>query len=40
MNALDRIIAPHALGVGSVVTALVAGWFALTFALAVGGVLA
>ncbi len=39
MTALDRIIAPQAMGVATLITGIIAGWFALTFVLAVGEVL-
>lgn len=37
MNAAVRTRDPHALGVSTAVTVIVAGWFALTFAIALGG---
>lgn len=40
MSTIDRVIPPYAFGVSSVITAIIAGWFALTFAVTVGGVIA
>ncbi|HEX4944802.1 MAG TPA: hypothetical protein VFV55_10640 [Usitatibacteraceae bacterium] len=37
MKLIERIISSHALGVSTAITAIVAGWFALTFAITVGG---
>jgi hypothetical protein len=39
MGFPGRVVHPAHLGVAAVVTATVAGWFGLTFALAVGGLL-
>lgn len=39
MSPLDRFLPPYARGVASVVTAIIAAWFALTFAVTVGAVL-
>lgn len=36
MNVIDWIFSPHAFGVSSAITAIVAGWFALTFAITLG----
>ena len=38
MAALDRVIPPLAFRVSTAVTAVTAGWFALTFAITVGAV--
>lgn len=40
MSTIDRVIPPYAFGVSSAITAIIAGWFALTFAVTVGGVIA
>ena len=37
MESIDRVIPPHVFGVSTAVTAIVAGWFALTFAITLGG---
>jgi hypothetical protein len=37
MANIDRVIPPYVFGVSTVVTAIIAGWFALTFAFTVGG---
>jgi hypothetical protein len=39
MSTIDRIVSPRAFRVSTAVMAIVAGWFALTFALAVGTLL-
>ena len=40
MSTLDRVVSPQAFRVSTVVTVVIAGWFALTFAITVGGLLA
>jgi hypothetical protein len=40
MSTLDRVISPLAFRVSTAVTAVIAGWFALTFAFTVAGLLA
>lgn len=40
MSTLDQVIPPKAFRVSTAVTVLIAGWFALTFAVTVGGLLA
>lgn len=37
MSSLDEVIAPHAFRVSTALTAVIASWFALTFAISVGG---
>jgi hypothetical protein len=37
MDAIDRIMPPYALDATAIVSAIVAGWFALTFYVVVGG---
>jgi hypothetical protein len=39
MSTLDRVIPPRVFRVSTAITVVVAGWFALTFALTVGGVI-
>lgn len=39
MTSIDQVATPHALTVSTLVTVIVAGWFALTFAFTVGGLL-
>ena len=39
MNVIDRILSSRVPGVSTAVTTLIAGWFALTFALTVGGLI-
>jgi len=36
VKSADPVFATHALGVSTAVTAIVAGWFALTFAITLG----
>jgi hypothetical protein len=40
MSTLDRVVSPQAFRVSTAVTVVIAGWFALTFAITVGGLLA
>lgn len=39
MSSIDRVIPPRVFRVSTAVTVVTAGWFALTFALTVGGVI-
>lgn len=39
MATLDRVISPLSFRVSTAVTVVVAGWFALTFAITVGALL-
>ncbi len=39
MSALDRVVSPKVFRLSTAITGVVAGWFALTFAVTVGGVL-
>jgi hypothetical protein len=36
MATLDRVVPPRAFRVSTMITAVIAGWFALTFAVTVG----
>ena len=40
MSTLDRVVSPQAFRVSTAVTTVIAGWFALTFALTVAALLA
>jgi hypothetical protein len=39
VSSIDRVIPPRVFRVSTAVTVVIAGWFALTFALTVGGVI-
>lgn len=39
MNAIDRIVSAPVREVSTAVTAIVAGWFTLAFAVSLGGIL-
>lgn len=39
MSSLDRVIPPRVFRLSTAITGVIAGWFALTFAVTVGGVL-
>ncbi len=39
MSTLDRVVSPQAFRVSTAITGVIAGWFALTFAVTVAGVL-
>ena len=39
MSTLDRVASPHTYTVSNLITVIVAGWFALTFAVTLGWLL-
>ena len=39
MSSIDQVIPPRVFRISSAITGVVAGWFALTFFVTVGGVL-
>lgn len=39
MSSLDRVVPPQVFRLSTAITGVIAGWFALTFAVTVGGVL-
>lgn len=39
MNAIGRILSSRVVNVSTAVTTIIAGWFALSFAVTVGGLL-